>query len=249
VALDLEHRDRIYFIGPGCFTTTAPRGPLIYQASRQSASTMPDIYRLSVEDLQTRSSYAPEVALPDADWGHENMPRVSTDNRWLIYAATTGCHDWVACDYEIFLHQIGSSPEQRHRLTYNARNDSFPHMFVPPGNEPPDAGPQPGSDAGIRPDAAMPAPHPPAPGCVLEPGFHRTGAGSGILLALLLIACRRANSGARLRSIPACCVTRYAPCSLRYKVAPLGARLVLARSLPAGRRGTAGHRCKRTWPR
>jgi len=132
VALDLQHRDAIYFVGPGCFAVPAPRGPWLYHASRNNEATLPDIYRLSVDDLQTRSSYAAEVAFPDAEWGHENMPRVSTDNRWLIYAATTGCHNWVDCDYDVFIHPLNASADVRYCLTENPANDSFPHMFVPP---------------------------------------------------------------------------------------------------------------------
>jgi hypothetical protein len=131
VALDLQHKDAVYFIGRGCFATTAPSGRWIYHAGRHDPATKPDIYRLGLDQLMDRSSYAAEVALPDAQWGHENMPRISTDGRWLIYAATTGCHNWLDCNYDVFAHRLGSGPGERHRLTDDPRNDSFPHMFVP----------------------------------------------------------------------------------------------------------------------
>jgi hypothetical protein len=155
VALDLQDKDAIYYIGPGCFATTAPQGPWVYHASRNNEATLPDIYRLSVDQIQDRSSYAPEVAFPDPDWGHENMPRISTDNRWLIYATTTGCHNWLDCDYDVFVHLLGSDPDERIRLTEDPSNDSFPHMYVPLPANGLDAASQPDADAASQPDAQV----------------------------------------------------------------------------------------------
>jgi len=203
VALDLEHRDAVYFIGPGCFAATPPGGPWIYHASRHDPATKPDIYRLGVNELMDRSSYAAEVALPDAQWGHENMPRISTDGRWLIYAATTGCHNWLDCNYDVFIHRLGSGPTERHRLTDDPGNDSFPHMFVPAADAggdatpPPDAGPD-APDAAVG-DGAAPSC---SSGCALSPGPRADG---WLVLLLLLVAAlhRRARRRATrsLRSI------------------------------------------------
>ena len=133
VALDLLDRDKVYFIGSGCQPTTAPLGDLIYHVCAESVDH-PDIYSFSLSDATSRSSYSPEVAFPDTGWGHEYCPRVSTDNRWLTYGATTGCHDQGLCDYEIFVHQLGQSTSgpsyDRTRITTHAANDHCPHMYV-----------------------------------------------------------------------------------------------------------------------
>lgn len=200
VALDLQDKDAVYYIGPGCFATAAPQGPWLYHASRNNEATLPDIYRLSVDQIQDRSSYAPEVAFPDPDWGHENMPRISTDNRWLIYATTTGCHNWVDCDYDVFVHLLGSAPTERIRLTEDPSNDSFPHMYVPlPAN---------GVDAAAaKPDASAPADvgldaqvveqvNDPSCGCTLAARPRRSPAG-WIVLVLLLLLIGHGRSAAR----------------------------------------------------
>jgi hypothetical protein len=129
VVLDLQDPKRIYFFGPGCLSSIAPEGGLVYHVTRDSP-TVPDIARMNIDDLLTRSSYQIELALPDAEWGHMYMPAVSNDNRWLAFAASQGCHDWYTCDYDIFLHELGASTTERTRLTQHPANDNFPSIFV-----------------------------------------------------------------------------------------------------------------------
>jgi MYXO-CTERM domain-containing protein len=87
---------------------------------------------MSVADLATRASYQPEIAHPDPDWGHEYNPRVSSDNKWIVYMTSTGCHDTADCNYEIFLHQLGADVGERTRLTDNLAFDGYPDMYVGP---------------------------------------------------------------------------------------------------------------------
>jgi hypothetical protein len=123
------HKDLVYFLGPGCYTTTPPAGDLVYHASAQVQATKPDIYVMSLKDLLTRSSYRAEVDHADADWGHEYMPRISNDNRWMVYGATTGCQAHYICDYEIFIHELGVAGHQT-RITFNKANDNYPDIFI-----------------------------------------------------------------------------------------------------------------------
>jgi hypothetical protein len=91
--------------------------------------------RLDLADLATRSSYQPEVSHPDPDWGHEYNPRVSTDNQWIVYMTSTGCHEGADCDYEIFMHRVGAADggaDARHRVTTNTAFDGYPDMYVGP---------------------------------------------------------------------------------------------------------------------
>ncbi|MDI7278036.1 MAG: hypothetical protein QME94_18810, partial [Anaerolineae bacterium] len=131
VALDIENKTDIYFIGPGCLAAVPPAGPWLYHVSREG-STMPDIFRIRADDLATRGSYVMELGNADADWGHEYMPSISNDNRWLVYAASVGCHNWYTCDYEIFVHRLGAPASERTRVTENPANDNFPSLHIGP---------------------------------------------------------------------------------------------------------------------
>jgi hypothetical protein len=129
VVLDMNDRTKVYFLGPGCLTATPPAGGLVYQVSREGP-TFPDVFSLDVKDLATRSSYKKEIGRGDQDWGHDYFPSISNDNRWLVYGASVACHDWYQCDYEIFLHELGSASTESTRLTTNPANDNFPHLFI-----------------------------------------------------------------------------------------------------------------------
>jgi MYXO-CTERM domain-containing protein len=132
VALDLTDKTKLYFLGPGCTTSTPPLGNLLYHVSREGP-TSPDVYSLDMNDLMERTSYTKVVGRPDSEWGHDYFPRVSTDNQWLTYAASTNCHAWYDCDYELFLYKLGAADSTTSlRLTTNPANDNYPHMYVGP---------------------------------------------------------------------------------------------------------------------
>lgn len=203
VLLELAAPERLFFLGPGCLSALPPAGSLVYHVSREGP-TMPDIFRLDTRDLKQRESYAVEVGLPDADWGHEYMPSVSNDGRWLVYAASEGCHEWHLCDYEIFAHRLGAGAAQRQRLTVHPRNDSFPSLFIPPSPtgrlsaaRPPWAPhvevPAPAGGGAATPPAAL---DPGAPGCAV--GAPPSTAGPAVLALIVLGALRGARpTGAR----------------------------------------------------
>jgi len=129
---DFTDKSKVYFFGDGCEPTTPPTGSLVYHVCGGGAcgTTHPAPYKMDTGDKATRSSYAPEIAHVDADWGHEYFPRISNDNTWMAYGATTGCHDHDTCDYEIFLHRLGGGNDNRTRITTNSANDQWPHVFV-----------------------------------------------------------------------------------------------------------------------
>ena len=119
----------IYHVGAGCLSAASPTGPWLYHVSRES-ETVPDIFHLRVDDLEQRETYGPEVANPDDDWGHEYMPQISNDGEWMVYGASISCHDWFACNYDIFIHALGAEPNERKRLVEDPANDNFPSLFV-----------------------------------------------------------------------------------------------------------------------
>jgi hypothetical protein len=131
VVLDLFHKDRTYYFGSGCWPVAAPEGDLIFHVCAD-CPTHPDLYHMHLADLDTRKSYAPEEAHVDSDWGHEYNPRVSTDNKWLSYMASTGCHDGANCDYDIFVHEIGAGPTERTHVISDPAGDLYPHIYVGP---------------------------------------------------------------------------------------------------------------------
>lgn len=62
---------------------------------------------------------------------HEYFPELSTDGKWLVWAATQRGHDHDTADYEIYLWQVGSAPEKAVRLTHNSGNDRWPDLYLP----------------------------------------------------------------------------------------------------------------------
>lgn len=197
VVLDLQDKAKLFYFGPGCTSATPPSGDWIYHVSRVG-STMPDIFRMKIGDLMTRASYQLELGNADADWGHEYMPSISNDGGWMAYAASTGCHDWWTCDYEIFVHKLEAGPGSRERLTFNKANDSFPSLYVgelwSSGSEA-DAGPP--GDRGPAPDVGA-GPGGESSGCGIVGTCRGTRSlssvlGLMVLLALLMRAsrCRR----------------------------------------------------------
>jgi hypothetical protein len=184
VVLDLQNRGEIYFFGEGCEPATPPAGRMIYHVLGEGP-TEPDIYRMSLDDLKTRASYAPEMAHADADWGHEYFPSISNDNQWLTYGASTGCHDQDTCDYEIFVHRLGAGNEDRTRVTFDKGNDQWPHIYVLSSPEPElDAGTGTGGDGQPPQDDGD-------DGCALS-RRPSTASSSGLpLLPLLILLIRR----------------------------------------------------------
>ena len=188
VVLDTLDPERVYFFGPGCLSAIAPGGGWIYHVTRASP-TVPDMARMNIADLMTRSSYEVVLALSDEEWGHMYMPSVSNDNRWLVHAASQGCHDWYACDFDIFLHRLGDADNARTRLTEHAANDNFPSIFISGTTEPAvDAG----VDGGLGED--------PATGCGCG-GGGASGDLSWLLLALLALCLRGSRNGRHRRGI------------------------------------------------
>ena len=157
VIVDLTDKSKLYFLGPGCEPTTPPVGDAVFHVcgTQGFCPYGYDIARMSINALVSRSSYATEMANSDTSWGHEYFPRISNDNKWLAYGASLGCHDHDICDYEIFIHPLGSGSASRTRLTTHAKNDRWPDRYVgalrQPGPEPTDGGPVPPADGGVPP--------------------------------------------------------------------------------------------------
>jgi hypothetical protein len=73
---------------------------------------------------------------------HEYFPQLSTDGKWLVWAATQRGHDHDIADYEIYLWEVGAPPATAARLTFHSGNDRWPDVFIPGAvaAAPPEAG-------------------------------------------------------------------------------------------------------------
>ena len=66
------------------------------------------------------------------EYSHEYFPRVSSDGRFLVFAASAGGHEHDRADYEIFLWEIGRPAGTALRLTWHSGNDQWPDLWVRP---------------------------------------------------------------------------------------------------------------------
>jgi len=118
---------RIVPVGAGCqlaWTPAPSRLCYVGKGGRQKNA----IY---VFDLKTRRRDR-LLDLP-GQLSHEYFPRFSADGRVLVCGASNGArgqHEHDAGDYEIFLWQAGTPPEEAIRLTYHTGNDCWPDIFL-----------------------------------------------------------------------------------------------------------------------
>ena len=71
----------------------------------------------------------PWLDLP-GEFSHEYFPKLSNDEKHLVFAASKGGHEHDSADYEIFLWQVGAPAETATRLTYHTGNDNWPDIFL-----------------------------------------------------------------------------------------------------------------------
>jgi Tol biopolymer transport system component len=61
---------------------------------------------------------------------HEYFPRLSQDQRWLVFAASESGHEHDTADYEIFLWRTNGAMDAPIRLTYHTANDNWPDIHL-----------------------------------------------------------------------------------------------------------------------
>lgn len=64
------------------------------------------------------------------EYSHEYFPKLSNDEKYLVFAASTGGHEHDSADYEIFLWKVGAPAETATRLTYHTGNDNWPDVYL-----------------------------------------------------------------------------------------------------------------------
>ena len=119
--------------GEGCQINWTPAGDEIYwvhptgnggsrvlhlpMAAGKPSKSDSDLDAITLIDLPGRRS-------------HEYFPELSSDGKWLIWAATQRGHDHDTADYEIYLWEVGTEASTAARLTYHSGNDRWPDIFI-----------------------------------------------------------------------------------------------------------------------
>ncbi len=75
------------------------------------------------------------VDLP-GEFSHEYFPRLTQDEKYMIFAASAGGHEHDLADYELFLWPVGSDMNSTVRLTHHQGNDSWPDIWLTHRNTP-----------------------------------------------------------------------------------------------------------------
>jgi Tol biopolymer transport system component len=121
--------------GDGCQINWTPDSRAVYWVHPTGKGTS-RVFRVETKGAQLAAEEDDDkktfIDLP-GDLSHEYFPELSDDGRFLVWAATKRGHDHDIADYEIFLWQVGSPPQEAVRLTYHSGNDRWPDIFVKGG--------------------------------------------------------------------------------------------------------------------
>jgi len=69
------------------------------------------------------------IDLP-GEFSHEYFPRLTQNEKYLIFAASSGGHAHDMADYELFLWPVGKPQNSASRLTHHLGNDSWPDIWL-----------------------------------------------------------------------------------------------------------------------
>jgi len=144
--------------GEGCQINWAPSGDEVYWVHPTGNGGSRVMHLPVSEGKATKSdSDLDAITLVDIPGrrSHEYFPQLSSDGKWLVWAATQRGHDHDTADYDIYLWEVGTPADTAVRLTYNSANDRWPDIFRGSAAEStPVAAAQPAAE---KPAAAAPA--------------------------------------------------------------------------------------------
>ena len=115
--VDIVHRE-------GCQITWSPSGKYVFYVAHGGKQI--NLFKRYFPDS---GKAAPWLDLP-GDFSHEYFPRLTQDEKYLVFGASKGGHEHDMADYEIFLWEVNSDPAQAQRLTFNKANDSWPDIWI-----------------------------------------------------------------------------------------------------------------------
>lgn len=119
-------QNRLVRLGGGCQAAWGPGDKYLYLVG-DGGRLGNTIYRIDRAGGEWKEWL--DLAEP---FSHEYFPRVSNDGNYLVLGGSTGGHEHDIADYEIFLWEIGSPPEDAVRVSFNTANDCWPDLYVYP---------------------------------------------------------------------------------------------------------------------
>jgi Tol biopolymer transport system component len=117
--------------GDGCQINWTPDGRAVYWV-HPTGNGGSRVFRVETRGAQLADVENEKKVFIDLPGrrSHEYFPELSDDGSFLVWAATQRGHDHDIADYEIYLWQVGSPPEEAVRLTFHSGNDRWPDIFV-----------------------------------------------------------------------------------------------------------------------
>ena len=119
-------------VGEGCQLSWFPDGARLVTVN-PTGNGGSEIYCYRLKDVLGNSNPSEKelrfMDLPGRR-SHEYFPKISSDGKWMVWAATQRGHDHDMADYEIYLWEVGTPQEGAVRLTFHTGNDRWPDIFV-----------------------------------------------------------------------------------------------------------------------
>lgn len=114
-------------IGAGCQLTWSPNGEWLYYAMDRGGHMRNYFVKYNLAEKEG----AAWLDLP-GEYSHEYFPKMSNNSKHLVFGASAGGHEHDTADYEIFLWEIDTPPEEAARVTWHTANDCWPDIFLNP---------------------------------------------------------------------------------------------------------------------
>ena len=118
--------------GDGCQINWTPDGRAVYWVHPTGKGNS-RVFRGETKGAQLAAEMEDDkrtfIDLP-GELSHEYFPELSDDGGFLVWAATKRGHDHDIANYEIYLWQVGSPPQEAARLTFHSGNDRWPDILV-----------------------------------------------------------------------------------------------------------------------
>jgi Tol biopolymer transport system component len=121
--------------GLGCQINWTPDGKDIYWMN-PTGNGGSEVYHEPITDGQPPEKAPSDDEIHFMDMpgrrSHEYFPQLSRDGKWMVWGITQRGHDHDIADYEIYIWEVGTSPETgAARLTFHSSNDRWPDIFIP----------------------------------------------------------------------------------------------------------------------
>jgi len=129
--LDLETKAWVA-TGKGCQINWHPEGKRIYWIN-PSGNGGSEVFSIEVADGKPKQEYGYEemrfVDIPGRR-SHEYFPQMDQQAGWMVWGATQRGHDHDVAPYEIYIWELGASPDAITRISFHSGNDRWPDIHV-----------------------------------------------------------------------------------------------------------------------